>query len=98
MPPNGNAGASTKSNFSKGNGRAKYDSIHDTARAFSAMSVSRSASFARDLRAYTLIERPSITDVFFSHGPAANVMRYVLIGFVSVNRTVVVPGSPGIDV
>ena len=84
MPPNGNAGASIRSNFSNGYGRPKYCSIQPIARCVSARSVSASASLARDFRTNRLIERPFTTDVVRCQGPAANAMRYVESGRVSV--------------
>src|SRR5512133_1368322 len=83
MPPNGKAGASTKSYFANGYGRSKYRSIHSRARRLSAISVSRSASLAREARTKTLMVRPFTVDDARCHGPAANAMRYVLSGFVS---------------
>src|SRR5665213_1126360 len=87
MPPNGNAGASTKSSFGHGNAKLKYWEYHLTARPFAAINESASASFARDARTYIVIGRPSIVLVTLAHGPAANAMRYVLIGLVCAKCT-----------
>ena len=39
----------------------------------------------RDLRTKILTVRLATVELRFSHAPAANAIRYVLIGFVSVN-------------
>src|SRR4029453_4942200 len=86
LPPNGNAGASSTSSFLNGNGRAKYDSSHRAATSFATMIESHSTSAARDFRTYIVIARLLDGDGTGAHGPAANAMRYVLMGSVSANR------------
>src|SRR6476661_10199022 len=92
MPPNGNAGASSTSSFLKGNGRAKYPSSHRAATSFALMIESASASATRDFRTYIVIGRLLDGDVTVVHGPAANAIRYVLMGSVSANTCSV--GAP----
>src|SRR6478672_2614508 len=88
MPPNGNAGARRKSNFWKGKGRAVYVSSQAMARALVAISVSASASFAREALTHIEIGRPFTTAERVAHGPAAKAIRYVLIGSDSWKRCV----------
>ena len=90
MPPNGNAGASRKSYLPNGYGTPNQSPSHCSACVFIAISESASASFARDARTHMLHGRRRRTarrcararDTML-YGPAANAIRYVLIGRVS---------------
>ena len=49
------------------------------------LSASVPSSCCRDLLTNSVTGRPSTVRVTYAHGPAANAIRYVLIGFVSAN-------------